>query len=72
MDIVDQDHAKRWAAKQLKFPYVLVDGTGNIHCLKTQEDLVNVNAQKEREGLKTYIVKGSLPEKPTTEANGTT
>lgn len=73
MQIIDQDHAKKVAGKQAKkFPFVLVDGIGNVHYLQKQEDLVAVNAQKAAEGATVYIVKGALPAPATQPAKPVT
>jgi hypothetical protein len=62
MQIIDHDHARKVAGKQAKkYPFVLVDGIGNVHYLQKQEDLAAVNAQKVAEGATVYFVKGSLP-----------
>lgn len=64
MKIADQDAASSWANKELKYPNVLVDEEGNIHCCPSSAQMAEVADQKTTAGKKFFIVKGALPVKP--------
>lgn len=64
MKIADQNSARNWAQKELKYPNVLVDEEGNIHCSPSPAHMGEVADQKTAAGKKFFIVKGALPVKP--------
>ena len=66
MKILDHNHARNWAQKHLKYPFVLVDEVGNIHCVKTADAIAKVVADKTKDGKAFYMVKGALPAIPVT------